>query len=227
MLTELRRRLSRAPINPFDRATVVSIFPKVIVEEKYTLQPGKWTIPAGTFEKPGFLIIGPSSWWKDIDPEQPLLEIPVPSISIADSIVRDYCNGFLGYGSKASPGLFYIPGELKGKTDEDKLASLKIQYSSLLNEANTKQREWYHILVRIADTLWSRSNGNPLAISDDMRLAARELNLHNKQWLADFQTMELKNCPACGHLRNNNFPMCPNCKHIIDKVAFEQLSKVG
>src|ERR1700682_3034442 len=80
------RRLIRTSKNPLDKCTIVSIFPKAIDEVKHTIEPGKFHIAAGTFEEPAILVVGSSSWWKDIDVDQPMLEIPVSSIQIADSI---------------------------------------------------------------------------------------------------------------------------------------------
>src|SRR5258706_9506503 len=108
----LNRQTVRAPVNPLDKSTVVSIYPRAIEETKYTIQPGVFKIPAGSYKEPSTLVVGPSSWWKELDESQPLLEIPVSSITIADSIVRDYCNGILCCNmGDATPGLFFIPGE--------------------------------------------------------------------------------------------------------------------
>src|SRR5712664_3042305 len=90
------RRLIRAQKNPMDKCTIVSIFPKVIDEYKHTIEPGKFHIDSGSYENPSTLIVGSSSWWKDIDIDQPMLEIPVSSIQIAESVVKDYCNGMVG-----------------------------------------------------------------------------------------------------------------------------------
>src|SRR5437016_1403626 len=84
------RRLIKSPINPLDKSTVISIYPKEITEEKPTLQPGMFHIEAGSYDKPTILIVGPSVWWKEVDEQQPLLEITISSIQIADSIVKDY-----------------------------------------------------------------------------------------------------------------------------------------
>ena len=46
---------------------------------------------------------------------------------------------------------------------------LKTEHAALLNKALATQRKWYLELIRIADILWSRTNGNPLAISVMMR----------------------------------------------------------
>ena len=203
-----KRRLVRAVKNPMDKCTIVSIFPKEIEEKKYTIEPGTFQIPAGTFDQPAILVVGSSSWWKDYDPEQPMLEIPVSSIQISDSVIKDYCNGMLGCNmGDTMPGLFFALGE-------HSVLDIKTNYKSKLAEAKTKQDNWFKILVRLADSLWSRTAGNPLAIWDEMRLAARELNLNDKPWLKDFQTAELVRCQACGGMKNPAYPVCPSCKAI-------------
>lgn len=202
------RRVIRAPINPMDKSTIVSIFPKEITEVKHTIQPGVFTISAGSIEYPSTLVVGPSSWWREIDEDQPMLEIPTSSIQIADSFVTDYCNGLLGYNvNDTCPGLFYVPGEFR-------VEEIKKRFSSELLKANIRQRAWYTSLIRLADGLWARSNGNPLAISDDMRLAAKELGQATKDWMKDHQMVDMTRCIACGSLRNPNYPICSTCKHI-------------
>ena len=93
----------------------------------------------------------------------------------------------------------------------------------LLNKLKQCQKKWFQELVRLADILWSRSNGNPLSISDDARLACKELNLQNKPWLGDMQQMELVRCIACGSLRNPAYPICQTCKAIVDKEKAKEL----
>ena len=212
------RRTIRAPINPMDKSTVVSILPKEIHERKATIQPGFFDISPGSFDHPAILVVGPSSWWREIDENQPLLEIPVSSIQIADSIVQDYLNGLLAANmGDQQPGLFYLPGEFT-------VEKLKKEHMSLLLNAQVKQKKWFLELIRIADILWSRSNGNPLAISSDARLACKELNIQNKPWLGDLQTAELVRCIACGALRNQLFPICQTCKAIADPARAKELN---
>ena len=209
-IAQTQRRAIRAQVNPMDKSTVVSILPKQISERKATISPGFFELAPGTFDAPSILVVGTSSWWREIDENQPLLEIPVSSIQIADSIVRDYCNGLLACNlDDMMPGLFYVPGELT-------VEKLKKDYMPLLVQAQAKQKRWFMELIRIADILWSRSNGNPLAISTDARIACKELNISNKPWLSDMQTAELVRCIACGSLRNANFPICQTCKAIVD-----------
>lgn len=216
-MQQTNRRTIRAQVNPMDKSTVVSILPKRISERKATVQPGFFEIPAGSFESPAILVVGPSSWWREVDEHQPLLEIPVSSIQIADSIVRDYSNGLLACNmNDQMPGLFYVPGETT-------VEKLKKDHMPLLVQANLNQRKWYAELIRVADILWSRSNGNPLSINEDARMACRELNVSNKPWLNDQQTMELIRCVACGSLRNPAFPVCQSCHAVVDKKKAEEL----
>jgi hypothetical protein len=214
------RRTIRAPVNPMDKSTVISILPKHISERKATIQPGFFEIKPGTFENPSVLVVGTSSWWREIDENQPLLEIPVSSIQIADSIVKDYCNGLLACNlDDMMPGLFYVPGEYS-------VAEVKRALPAQLVVAQARQKKWFMELVRIADILWSRSNGNPLAISTDARLACKELNISDKPWLTDMQTAELVRCVSCGSLRNQNYPVCQTCKAIVDVARAKELGLV-
>lgn len=218
-LKDMKRQTVRAPTNPMDKTTIVSILPKRIDEVKHTIQPGRFIIEAGNFEKPSILVVGPSSWWKEMDEDQPLLEIPMGSNMIANSVVVDYCNGILACNMGDSmPGLFYLPGEVT-------LDRLLKDFKSHLATANTKQKKWYETLVKMADTLWARTNGNPLTISDDMRMAAKELNLtHMKEWTKDKIAMEMIKCIACGAFKDANFPVCGNCKAVVD---VEKATKLG
>src|SRR5438132_961205 len=106
------KRLIRAQKNPMDKCTIVSIFPKEIYQKNPTVEPGKFRIKSGTYENPAILVIGSSSWWKYVDEDQPMLEIPVSSIMMANSVIRDYCNGLLACNmSDTMPGLFFVLGE--------------------------------------------------------------------------------------------------------------------
>jgi hypothetical protein len=204
----LNKRTVRAPVNPLDKATVVSIYPFPLDEKKCTLQPGRWYIPAGSFENPTCVPVGPSSWWREIDPQQPLLEIPVASILIADSIVRDYCNGLMGCNmGDQMPGLFYVPGDISSK-------EMKLKHNNLLEIAKKKQDGWFKALVDLADVAWSRTNGNPLSINEMMKKAAHILGIENRDWLKTYHAVNMVRCFACGTLKNPLFPVCPSCRAI-------------
>jgi hypothetical protein len=204
----INRRTTRASVNPMDRATIVSIFPLEINETKCTLQPSVFSVPAGTYEKPSILVVGPSSWWREIDPEQPLLEIPVASILIADSVVRDYCVGLLGCDMGDSmPGLFYVPGEIT-------FVEIKTKHKNLLEIANRKQNKWFEYLVKQADIDWARTQGNPLAINQLSKMAASSLGIEDRDWLKGYRQVNMVRCAGCGAMKNPTFPICPTCKLI-------------
>lgn len=202
-----KRRLIRAAKNPLDKCTLVSIYPKDIEEYKPTIEPGRFCISAGTYDNPSTLIVGSSSWWKDTDADQPMLEMQRSSIEIVNSIITDYSNSMLGFSGDSMPGLFFILGEHDVK-------DIKTNYKKKLDETKAKQDNWFRILVKLADSLWSRTNQNPLAIWEDMRLAARSLNLNDKAWLKDYQIAELVRCMACGGLKDPKYPVCPSCKNV-------------
>lgn len=213
-----KKKVIRSVRNIYDKATIVSIFPQEITEIKATVQPGEFVVPAGSYERPGILVIGPSSYMRNMDAEEmPMMEIPISAVQMAESIIIDYCNGLIGGDSANSmPGMFFLPGERS-------LVQILKENRDLLNIARDKQTKWYNELVRIADIDWARSNGNPISVSDQSRLAASELNKKDKPWMQDFKTVELKPCRFCGHLRNDLFPICPNCKQITDTAKAKEL----
>ncbi len=227
--TNPNRRTVRAESNPLDKTTIVSVYPVAIRERKETITPGVFELAAGSYEKPAILVVGPSSWWREIDENQPLLEIVNSSVQIADSVVKDFANGLTECNmNDCMPGLFYIPG---CKTDKDgkvnnelTLTWIKTEYKKSLDNAKLKQENWYRALIKLADTLWARTNGNPSAISNDMRIAAEALGMKDKKsWMGDFSHAELIPCKACSTLVKNNVIVCPNCKVVLDQEKFKSL----
>jgi hypothetical protein len=203
--------IHRVPKNPMDKSTIISAYPKDLDELKPTLQPGRFFIPKGSKDDVSTTTIGPSSWFKELNPDEPILEIVESSVTIAASIIMDYCSGLLGCDmSTAMPAMFWVPGDFKK-------AEVKIKFASEIAEAIEKQKNWFKRLVDMADAFWIRSNGNPMSISEDMKLAATDLNLLDRPWLIDTQKYDLIKCPACGTLIGSNIIVCPNCKVILDE----------
>jgi hypothetical protein len=220
LLLAEQRRTVRAPVNPIDKSTVVSIFPMPLDDKKVTIQPGTFHVDAGSYENPAVCVVGPSSWWREIDEDQPLIEVVNSSIQVADSIVRDYINGMLGSDmGESRPGFFHLVGAL---TPEQ----VKKDYKDELDKAKVRQNNWYRTLVRVTDAMWARTNGNPLCISDHARLAADQLGLKSKEWMKDFLTYEQVRCIACGSFKNPEFPVCSTCKAITDPKKAKELGIV-
>lgn len=213
----LNKRTIRQQSNPLDKATIVSIYPRAISEIKHTVQPGIFNIDAGSVEKPATLVVGPSSWWRDIGEEMPLIEIPNGAVQIADSFVNDFCNGMLMCDmDNAMPGIFFIPGEWK-------IEHILENYKDAFKNAVRKQNNWFDLLIKLADAGWSRTNGNPLAISDLMKLAAEARGVKDRDWMKTTLDQEKVKCVACGNLRNPNFPVCSACNRVVDIALAKKL----
>lgn len=213
------RQPVRASTNPFDKSTIFSIWPKPVYERKITLSPGEFVIPAGSVDNPATLVIGPSSWWREVGEHEPLLEISQPSAVIADSLCKDYMNGMLGCDMIDSmPGLFWLPGDVS-------VEALRKEHKKHLLEAERKQKNYFQALVKLADAMWARSNGNPLAIYGDSILAAKHLGLE-KEWSSGFaeHAPTIVRCVACGSMRNPLFPICPTCKTVVDHELAKKMN---
>lgn len=209
-----KRRTIKTPQNPLDICTVVSIFPKPITTRFITCEPNEFFIPAASKEKPSLIHVGSVSWWKDTGPDQPLIEIQVSSPQVAQSILTDSVYNMVGtLKDVRHAGVFF----LLGKKQLSEITKADIE------KADALQTAWYRELVKMADVDWATSNGNPLVISDDSRLAAEKLGQKDKPWMGDFRAAEMVACTACGSLRNPKFPVCVACHNIIDQKLFDTL----
>ena len=80
-------------------------------EVKHTLiPPNTFSILAGTFDNPSITIINPSGYVMDPGEGRPLQEMPISAVALAESIIRDYCSGLLGFALDKSmfPILFIL-----------------------------------------------------------------------------------------------------------------------
>ncbi len=209
ILKHLMRRTVRGPINPVDKATIFSIFPREIETDKITITPSRYVIPAGTETNPSRLVIGPASWWRDVNPDEPLMEVTENALAIAKSVVNDYVNSMIYTNPESRIGVFYTVGDVT-------IPQMKETMKAELANAIRRQRAWYQKQVDFADIGWARSNQNPLAISDDARLAASELKISKPWQNPNYANVALIECVACGALRNPKFPICGSCKNIVD-----------
>lgn len=220
-----RVHVNRRQKNPLDKCTLVSVYPRPITDFKPTVMLSTLTIAGADNDDFSILIIDGGGWLKEMDEGMPHLEIPVTSMQQGDSFIRDHCNGLLGYIPEVSaPGLFLCLGAF------DKLTILKYvdplngkNFKTLIEEARARQKRWFHEIVQIADVDWSRTGGNVRSVNDLQKMAAEQLNLKEKPWLADFTTINKSNCPACGMLVNPAFPVCPTCKAIVNPERAKEL----
>ena len=205
----------RSPKNPLDLATIISAFPKSIYEKNHTIYPGVFQIPAAADGDVEVLTLGSSSWFRQVNPDEPAIEVTIPATEVARSVVDDYIVGLLGIADNAKPALFYAPGRF------NKLEA-KTKFAAEIKAALELQRNWFMNLIKIADSLWVRTNGQPSSISEDARLGARILNL-DKEWMKDSTAASLIKCVACGYMVQDQYPVCPNCKVVLNKKKFDEL----
>lgn len=233
-----KQRAIRQEFNPLDKSTIFSIFPKPLDDIKCTLVPASYHVDAGSVEKPSRLVVGTASWFREIDDTQPMLEIPTSSIKVAQSIVADYCNGIFGCDmDKSMPGWFFCVGDIpvsKLKSNEIAPETVRLdergntlfigfEYIEIFNLAVERQREFFNKQIRLADALWAKTNGSPLAITDDMRLAASELGVE-REWTVRTSNVTTIRCIACGNMRNPQFPVCSSCNRVIDTELYKKLN---
>jgi hypothetical protein len=218
-------KIQRAPVNPLDKATIISIYPEEVVSINHTIFPGKFIIPGAADGDFNILVVGTSYWVKEMPEDQPYLEMVVPATEVARSIIEDWSNGILAIGENRAPGLFYLPGDFN-KTTIQLLPEFKVKMGTI----RSRQKNWFLELISLADKFWVRTNGQPAAIPDTCKMAAKMLNIEEKPWLSKNEAIaELIRCVACGSLRNSAYPVCPTCKAVVDvekakslKIQFAQ-----
>jgi hypothetical protein len=211
------RQLSKAPYDADDKATIVSIYPVKIIERKPGLFPGVFTVEPGYANAPSILVVGPSHWELPLYQDNRAVEMTVSAIRVARSIVDDYTKSVFAYANDSMPGLFALKD---AHTADDILKN----YQKDILEAAKKQKSWYEKIIKSADVMWARTDGNPLAIPNDARLAAEQLGLADgKAWMQDFKTLQMVDCPACGSPRKGNFPVCSNCRTILDPKKYKEM----
>ncbi len=214
-----RNRTIFAQKNKLDRCTIVSIYPREINHENPTIFPSTFHIDAGNFEDPSVLMVESSSWFKNDYQSMEAVEVPTGSVLVAQSIIEDWAKGLVGCSfPTVMPGLFFVEGEHTKNTIKK-----HEEYPARIEIARQKQDAWYKVLVEIADVDWARTGGNPRSIGNDSRLAAERLGLKDKPWMANYESYQLSNCPACGFRRNSLYPICSNCHTILDKAKYDKL----
>lgn len=190
-----------------DNSTIVSIIPWDLFEVKPTLFPGRFEIKASPDAKtPIFTTIGPSTY-QDYKGDDKWITVPVPSETVAASIVRDYVNSQVGLSTTARPGIAYLPG------------AVNVLDANFLKELVETQNNWFRELVRIADDYWTRYHLHVM-INDTQRLAANSLNLksENHPWMSKVELGNIS-CPVCKVVIPESSIVCASCKVILKPEA--------
>lgn len=224
-----KRVLHNLPRNPADKSTIISVFPKEIVEDKHTIFPGHFVIPAAVSGGFSLTVIEGSSYYiPSMIDRMPPTEVQVNSAALAFAIINDYLSStWLASKGIRGPGVFWIPGAftrdsvLKYKDDSGRT------FDVLKAEAERQQKEWFSLVMDFADEVWARSNGNPKGIPDDARIAANYLGVSStKPWMENVIASTLEHCPSCGEMINLNYPTCKHCHAIVNQAKAKELGLV-
>jgi hypothetical protein len=221
-----KRVLYQMPKNPADKATIVSILPKKIIEYKPTIFPGTFVLESAEGSDFVLLVINGSSYYKPsgID-KAPPTEIQINAAALADSIVNDFIGAtWLASKGTRGPGIFWIPGEYDRLTIRNYKHVDGRTFDELMDDARAKQRAWFLEIMDHADSFWAASNGNPRSIPEDARIAAKFMGVESsKPWMVNVVASRLENCPACGEMINLEFPVCKHCHAVVNKKRAEEL----
>lgn len=191
------------------KATIVSICPFELREEKPGLIPGVFIIPPAKEGDFNILVISDSKHTIRIPVQGNKITLTEDAHILAESIVQDRMTGQLLYRSDCHPGLFWVPGEL---TKEQ----IVKQFPDKLQEAHLKQRNWYRALCKLADDDWNNYHQHKF-ISDIQRHAAKVMGLE-RDWLLVDMTDGPSKCPACFTNVDPRATICYNCKTVIHEA---------
>ena len=223
--TSGKRMINLLPRNPMDKTTIVSIYPRPIIDEKPTLFPSRYVIPAAMDGSFSLLVIEGASYFEPsrIEGQRPT-EVQVNSMMLAESILHDSVPTMNLVQQGARPGVFAIPGEWNKHSILKYVHADGRPFSVLLAVAREWQQAYWVALLEEADSFWSTSNGNPKTIPQDARMAAFALGLEKtKPWMNTVVASELINCKACGEMINPAFPVCKFCNRVINKELYDKL----
>ena len=200
-------------------ATVVTLLPRELLEEKPHLLPGSYRIPAAEWNDIAVLHVGEGCQWIPnplIDEGQPGASIKqvVSPREIARSLCEDYKSAHIALGEDAAPGLFWVQGRLTKN-------EVKKYHPEEIKKAKRQQDNWFRNLIAMADADWMK-NHNMLAVSDLQRLAARCMGV-KKDWV-EFAITESIACPFCTISIPSVAIVCPNCRQILNQEEYKKRS---
>jgi len=191
------------------QATIISVFPFETVEIKPGLARGYFKLPACPEDK-DFIVhhFEDSFFTLRLPATTQHINVPVTSIQIARSIVRDFCMSHVCATHDAHPGMACLEGKITAPEVISK-------YKSVVEDIQAKQIRWFEELLKQAQNDWEQFHNQGL-ISFHQRYAARKLN-YDAPWLIDYNpAAELKECPACFENIHIKAIRCPKCLAILD-----------
>jgi len=184
------------------KATIVSIVPLPITEQKPGVLPTIYKIPAAKKGEVQVLVIDDAITYQYIDETRGSQVIKIPATELGADIIRSYShNSFEVEPGVREPGLFLVPESYTP-------ALIKERFADILKGAEEKQSLWFQRLVEVADDDWAenRKLGN---ISPIQRLAAQHQGL-SREWLTTTPEAS-RECPWCTTIIPTRAKVCKQC----------------
>lgn len=195
--------------------TIISLLPYPVRETKPNIYPGYFQIPSAKETGVAVLPIGESvhaieSAYKG----QPNIRVVESPKVIAAAIVHDFLESQLAIEPDAQPGFFFVEGHYT-------VEEAKKTFPARIKEAEEFQKNWFVVLVRIADDDWEKTHQHKF-ISDIQRYAAKYLNL-NREWIQVTVDNAMDVCPLCKELVRQDAIVHSICGYILKPKEYETM----
>lgn len=189
---------------PIRQATVVSLLPYEINENKPQIIPANFhidAVPAGEVRVIQIDVVDRTYY---VDSDRGMIAFAENPEVVAKSIAEDHVRAsILSDFGHAQPGLFYVIG----LHDE---ADIKKNFVKDVEHYTKLQKKWYEKLVKRADDSWQRFRQHRL-ITDMHRRASQALGL-KREWADEVSPADQIECPYCTTLISNRAIVCPQCR---------------
>lgn len=196
------------------KATVVSLFPLEINEYKPGLYPGYFVIPAAPHGEFTWLTVGDAIFYQETKNDV-MTPVKTSFDVLAESIVGDFMRSHIGrIVEVAEPGIFWVRGEY------DDARKIRYDHEEKIIEVEKRQLKWYEELVKMADDTYSRTRRHT-SVSALQRLAAQRLG-YAAPWMTRMNSSD-NTCKFCKAETPYGAVKCPNCREILDMVAYREL----
>jgi hypothetical protein len=198
------------------QATVVSILPQSIYEQKPGLAPSTYRIDGVEKGDIEVLIVADNRYIMHVMDQERPITVPVPCDEVARAVVDDYVHSQLAVSDDppACPGLFWVEG---GHTKAD----IEENFGESLAISRIKQNNWFKNLVHLGDDDWNKYHQHRM-ISDIQRIAAKDLGL-SRDWLSVTDAVDVPRCPACGStVAFREAVICSICRCILNAERYNE-----
>jgi len=153
-----------------------------------------------------------------LDHDRGSISIPQSPLKVARSVVNDWVEALLGVGEDAKPGIMAVVGDYPAE-------AAAITFDAEIKALRAQQVNWFKNLVKIADDDWARFRQHKM-ITDLQRYACTALNI-DREWNIDVKEEAIVKCPACQSVMPASSVVCPNCRCVMNKEAYDKLTFAG